>query len=558
MDEQPPQRPDRLQLTGMRLQLTGVRIAEQPPRRPLTPRTAIALGALLVVMVAVAILSISTSPSRLALKMTVEAGTASARLPSGFAGFSVEYQALPAYAGTDPKHPDPVFVSMIRALTAGHRAVLRVGGDSTDHTWWPVGGTTEPPGVSYTLTPTWVAVAKAVAHRAHAKLILGINLAAGNATLAAAEGRALVDRIGRSHIAALEIGNEPDIYTSAVWYRAADGKLIYARSGADWNPTTYAAQFSSWRNVLPDVPSAGPAYAKTVWIRQLSTFLAAEPGLGLVTDHRYPLRNCKGGSGPGDAPSPTVARILDNASAAGLAAALAPAVSAARAAGIPFRLDEINSASCQGRAGVSNTFASALWILDALFQLAKLGVSGINVHTLPGAAYAPFSFSDTSTGWVGHVNPLYYGMLTFARAFPAGATLMPVQLPAGAVKGWATRARNGRVRVVLINKGATPATVTVSLPSGVAERLYVQRLTAPSITSTTGVSLGGRTFGAKHDKRPPARAASRPDPRASGSLHGRGPGLQRRPAEQLSPAWWHPNGGARIRALHPCPVQLAV
>ena len=43
----------------------------------------------------------------------------------------------------------------------------------------------------------------------------------------------------------------------------------------------------------------------------------------------------------------------------------------------------MNGVSCGGTRGVSDTFASALWVLDTLFEMARLGVSGINIHSVP-------------------------------------------------------------------------------------------------------------------------------------------------------------------------------
>src|SRR5205807_8152509 len=59
-------------------------------------------------------------------------------------------------------------------------------------------------------------------------------------------------------------------------------------------------------------------------------------------------------------------------------------------AGLPLRVDEINSVACGGAAGVSNTFASALWALDTMFALVRTGVDGVNVHTFQGATYRLF------------------------------------------------------------------------------------------------------------------------------------------------------------------------
>ncbi len=59
-------------------------------------------------------------------------------IPAGFLGLSLEYSAVSAYAGRDPSAVDPVFEQLIRNLTPGQRPVLRIGGDTTDWSWYPV------------------------------------------------------------------------------------------------------------------------------------------------------------------------------------------------------------------------------------------------------------------------------------------------------------------------------------------------------------------------------------------------------------------------------------
>ena len=48
--------------------------------------------------------------------------------------------------------------------------------------------------------------------------------------------------------------------------------------------------------------------------------------------------------------------------------------------GLPFRLAETNSCYHGGKRGVSDTFASALWGADLMYQLASAGGAGINFH----------------------------------------------------------------------------------------------------------------------------------------------------------------------------------
>src|SRR5207342_66609 len=132
---------------------------------------------------------------------------------------------------------------------------------------------------------------------------------------------------------------------------------------------------------------------------------------------------------------PSVPDLLNDLSSAGLASQIAPYVTVAHRHGLPFRLDEMNSVSGSGVKGVSDTFASALWVLDTLYNLASVGVDGVNVHSLPGAAYELFTFEHTSSGWQAFVHPEYYGMLLFAQSFPPGAQLLPVsENPTGLVK----------------------------------------------------------------------------------------------------------------------------
>ncbi len=435
----------------------------------------------------------SAQPTPANVSATVGSTPTGQPLPSGFVGLSLEYSALSSYAGRNPKAVNPVLIHLIRNLAPGQRPILRIGGDSTDSTWWPIHGWKRPAGIDYTLTSGWLNVAKTVAGALGARMIMGINLAADLPKLAAAEGQALVAGIGRRYIEAFEIGNEPDVYGMFPWYQTKHGRDVYSRPGS-YDLSEYVDQFSRWRTALPSLPLAGPAFAELNWLGGLPQFIDAEQGLRIVTLHRYPLRAClTDPSAPG---YPTIASLLSDQASAGIAQAVAPYVGTAHAHGLSFRVDEMNSASCSGKFGVSNTFASALWVLDTLFNLADAGVDGVNIHSLPGAAYAPFWFTHRRGRWEAFVRPEYYGMLLFAQAFPPGAKLLPVSVsPSGPLKVWATRDSAGHVRVVVINKDPANAyDVSLQVP-GLNGEAQLERLQAPSAASTNGVTLGGQTFG---------------------------------------------------------------
>jgi Glycosyl hydrolase family 79 C-terminal beta domain len=414
-------------------------------------------------------------------------------MPPGFVGVSLEYKAMHIYTGRDPTHVNPVLVALLRNLAPGQAPSIRIGGNSTDKTWWPMRRVIPPAGISYGLTKGWMRTTQALASTLGAKLILGINLAGDRPGIAAAEARSLLEGIGSNYIQALEVGNEPDLYGTFAWYRDRRNRVVFSRAHT-YNIDDYSADFARWRAAMPTTPLAGPAFSSVNWMGGLDAFLSSEPAVHVVTLHRYPLRGCT--TNPADPMYASPTNLLSDTASTGLAQQVAPYVTIAHEHNVSFRLDELNSAACSGRFGVSNTMASALWALDTLFNLAAVGVDGVNIHTLPKAPYEPFTFTQKGSSWSAFVHPIYYGLLMFAQAFPPGAQLLPVTAPGGLVKVWATHGPDGHLRVVVINKQqTTPVAVQLQLPSTAAAS--AETLLAPSARATSGVTLGGQTFGLK-------------------------------------------------------------
>ena len=249
-----------------------------------------------------------------------------------------------------------------------------------------------------------------------------------------------------------------------------------------------------------------------------------------MTLHRYPLQVCL--TPPTSTRYPTIARLLSPATSTELADSFAPYVALARAHGLSLRVDELNTVSCGADPAVSKSFASALWALNTLFGLASVGVSGVNVHTFPGAGYELFKISRQDGQWRAAVSPEYYGMLMFAEATPPGSHLVSVG-PTGVpgVNVWATRAADGTVRVVLTNEGSSTHELAVRIP-GKFKRATLTRLTAPSPSATSGVTLGGQSFGAQTSTgRLAGPAGQRPGGRCAGrSLRRVAAGGERRDA----------------------------
>jgi hypothetical protein len=433
----------------------------------------------------------SSQHARVQVKLKPGRSTA---IPSGFLGLSLEYYAVEPYAGQDPHAINPVFEQLVRNLTAGQSPVLRIGGDSTDWTWWPVPHMARPPGVTFTLSNQWLSVTHALTTALHARLILGINLEANSVRLAAAEARALLGGIGRRSVAALEIGNEPELYPSFAWYHTPNGRGVPGRS-AGYGFATFAREFAQIGRAVRPAALAGPTSTASGWLSHWSAFLHSEPRLSVATLHRYGLHDCTSTPAAPGYPTPRHL-LLDSAS-------VRPAMTARRFAAIahahhvPLRIDEMNSTPCYGAPPIAGeSFASALWALDSLFEMASVGVDGVNIHTYPAASYNLFTFTNVNHRWEGTVNAEYYGLLMFAHAAPAGSRLLRIaSRPVSAVKAWATAGRDHKIRVVLINDGDRTRSVTLTGFAS-ATPATVEALRAPSITSRSGVTLGGQSFGA--------------------------------------------------------------
>jgi hypothetical protein len=252
--------------------------------------------------------------------------------------------------------------------------------------------------------------------------------------------------------------------------------------------------FTRFAAALPPAVLAGPSLGAPGWTRRLRAFLAAEPRVGLVTLHRYPLQLCYT---PRDSPRyPTLGHLLTAAASIGLADGYARYAALARARGLPLRIDELNTVSCGADPAVSMTFASALWALNTLFEMVRVGIQGVNIHTFPGAGYGLFKISRPGGLWRAAVAPEYYGLEMFARAAPAGSRLVAVRGGSdGTLRTWATASPDGTVRVLAVNTGTGPRRLWVAVPGPRADSATLERLSAPSVRSRNGVTLAGQSFG---------------------------------------------------------------
>jgi hypothetical protein len=220
--------------------------------------------------------------------------------------------------------------------------------------------------------------------------------------------------------------------------------------------------------------------------------------LGFTTLHYYPFDRCSATS----AAQATISNLLAESTMSTMARRFAGYAAIARSHRRTLHMDEINSVACHGKAGVSDSFAAALWGLDALFTLAHAGLVRVNFHIYdlgrsPGY-YNPIVSTATRSAqgawtYTTAVRPLYYAMLLFRNA--VGQRFLPATINGirANVKAYAV-GDGAIVRVFVLNKDLRASGPVVIAPSRALGVATVTVLRAPSPSATTGTALGGQAI----------------------------------------------------------------
>jgi hypothetical protein len=427
--------------------------------------------------------------------LTISPDASTTAVPPSYFGLSTEYWTLPQF-----EDKMSVFERVLSLLHVPGNGplVLRIGGDSADHSFWMPKERRRVPAWEFAVTPTLLSQLGNLVTKDRVKLIVDLNLITDTPLTAAAWAHAAETSLPRGSIVGFEVGNEPDIYDHSYWAATIARSPLEARPlPLELTPDSYVDDFEADAQVLgegaPDVPLIGPAVAHPrVSLPWIKTLIADQrPELGAVSAHLYPYSECV--KHPSNSSYPTVGRLLSWQAVGQLAKDVAGAVSVAHNAGLKFRLTEFNSVTCGGKAGVSNTFATALWAPDALFTLMRAGVDGVNLHVRAFSINAPFSLTRRRGL---QPRPLLYGLITFARTLGADARLVRLQMshPRSLnLSAWAVRVRGDMLHVLVIDKSNRTVRVDLHLPA--TGPATVQQLLAPSASSTTGETLDGQRLG---------------------------------------------------------------
>jgi hypothetical protein len=452
--------------------------------------TGATIAASLAVLAVTALPSADAVPTTGAgVPVTVSSRPLGPGIAAGFVGLATEYWNVEQEVGTDPTKPDTAFEQVARNLAPDGDFSLRIGGDSTDWTWFPIQGTTQPLWVRWTMTSSWAAVTKRLVDDLHAHLIIGVNMEAGSLPVADAEIHEINTGIGGgSGPITFELGNEPELYSHFPFYHDKAGQAVLGRPKS-YSLLTMASQWNDMARALPSVRLAGPGYSSLSALPYVSQYLTGTKRLSLLTVHTYPLKSkrCTGGANLQES------QLFDQGSLEGLASGVNSWMTLAHHDGVGLRVDEINSVTCGGQPGFTPSFGPALWALNILPLYAEDGINGVNFQTRPYTAQNLIQTDHTKAGWRVIVEPEYYGLLEFAQLTPPGSRILSVSTLSDGLLDWAVRTPQGQTHVVITNVGSSAVNVALHV-AGVSGNATAEALQAASggLTAETGVTLGGQ------------------------------------------------------------------
>ncbi len=413
-----------------------------------------------------------------------------------FLGLSFEVSDLALIAGYGTRGDLP---ELLRSLGPG---LLRFGGISADtRTAWTDEVVRRPAWASNTIGPEDFRHLRVLAQESGWSVLLTVGLAHYDPGAAAREVASAKAILG-PWLAGIEIGNESDAYARHGFRRQP------------WGPGRYLAQVTAYRRAIdrlaPGIPLAGPDVSGSRSFQSWGPAEVRSQQPAMLTGHHYPL-------GCHLVHTASIQRLLSPLIRAREGTSLTRYMQVASRAHIPLRVDEANTVSCGGVAGISDTFAAALWATSYIAHTMTVGVAGINLEGNPArcTGYSVVCASSPARLAAGQlqVQPEWYALL-LARALVGDRPLRTsIRGPAGTnITSTALLAPDGTMRLVLVDEeppGSPAASVHVRVGAGYRTANAIA-LTAPSPQALSGASLGGSSVAADGSWPGPSRTSPLP------------------------------------------------
>ncbi|MGO9489821.1 MAG: hypothetical protein ACLQBB_12435 [Solirubrobacteraceae bacterium] len=386
-------------------------------------------------------------------------------------GLSIEYPVMAQDLG-GAACPPPALVSELQRLGS---PPIELAGQSQDFTV-PAGLPPGPPSsweaiTSYVLPTSFWGQLHCLLSATGEPLTVGLNARIGQ--LSWAEQMVAQAQASATNGLGFSLGNEPDLYYLPDY--ASLDKPQGDEEAIDVDH--YLAVAGYLEPAIGGAPLTGPELSLPAhWQAQLPHVIEAlhERTVGV---HLYPLTDCR-------TPRAVTLQGLLSAGVGNAPARLAWVVADANAAGVPAIISEANSASCGGKAGVSDSPAAGVWALRFVLSALKTGFREVRFH-FSGDPYDPFVMRG------GEVlrRPLESAMAALNQWLPVGSTLRTVpgvrELLATAVARPA-----GGTLLILDNEGTKPRPVV--LRGATSVNVALLSATVPGLQSEQLSAVGGR------------------------------------------------------------------
>ncbi len=378
-------------------------------------------------------------PSEVALGpgLTAAPGVAVTMSP---VGLSLEYPLMARDLGTGPCPPPALVAELLRLGSPP----IELAGQSQDFTE-PAGLPPAPPSswealTTYALPSAFWSQLHCLLGAAKDPLTVGLNARIGQ--LSWAEQMVAQAQAAATNGLSFSLGNEPDLY-----YLPDYTSLGKPQPAEELVSVDHYLQVAGYlRPALGAAPLIGPELSMPArWQGQLRRVIEAlhEQTVGV---HMYPLTDCR-------TPRAVTLGGLLSPSAGNAPQRLAWVVADAGAAKVPAIISEANSASCGGKAGVSDSPAAGVWALRFVLSALKTGFREVRFH-FSGDPYDAFFMRG------GEVvsRPLGSAMAAIDQWLAVGSTLRTVPGVRGLVATAVGRPTGGGL-LILDNEGEGPRPV---------------------------------------------------------------------------------------------------
>ena len=399
------------------------------------------------------------------------------QVPENYVGLSVEWSMVQHWFGTSRASVVQPTVALLQSLTdaPGGGGVLRIGGNSQDgYVWNPKANFRANTLFTGSITPGMIDALLEASRRSGWKITLGLNLADGSRTQAAALTHYAVAHDPTHQLLAVEIGNEPTTYfgSDADAYMGRVSSYVDALQA---DPVTRNVQFT------------GPALSNRTDLGFLTRMRQSfGSGLPFLTWHHYANR-------------PTLTGLLSQAVSTDWIDRLAQVQQAA--GGTPTRMDEGNSVGNGGLNRVSNVTGSTAWLADAMLTGAQSGLAGYNAHAWDAyyypaenrtAYYTPF----VVRGGLVTPRPEFYALALLKNIAGKQFCQATTVVSAGrSVKSWTLHdPATGHLLVYVVEKDAGSGPVTVVAPASYTGGAVVSRISDPNGCGGRDTNIQGATL----------------------------------------------------------------